>query len=66
MPLRRGRVMPLSIDRYGMQLRVEGDDGEHDVRLPFTKPVDNVTGLSQAIRILMGCPYLNGLRARRL
>jgi hypothetical protein len=49
-----------------MQLRVEGDDGEHDVRLPFTKPVDNVTGLSQAIRILMGCPYLNGLRARRL
>src|SRR5262245_10081480 len=64
--LRRGRVRPLGLDRYGVQLRVEGDDGDHDVRLPFAKPVDDVTGLSQAIRILMGCPFLNGLRARRL
>jgi hypothetical protein len=66
MPLRRGRVRPLGLDRYGVQLRVEGDDGDHDVRLPFAKPVDDVTGLSQAIRILMGCPFLNGLRARRV
>jgi hypothetical protein len=66
MPLRRGRVRPLGLDRYGVQLRVEGDDGDHDVRLPFARPVDDVTGLSQAIRILMGCPFLNGLRARRL
>lgn len=66
MPLRRGRVRPLGLDRYGVQLRVEGDDGDHDVRLPFAKPVDDVTGLSQAIRILMGCPFLNGLRARQL
>jgi hypothetical protein len=65
-PMRRGRVRPLGLDRYGVQLRVEGDDGDHDVRLPFAKPVDDVTGLSQAIRILMGCPFLNGLRARRL
>jgi hypothetical protein len=64
--LRRGRVRPLGLDRYGMQLRVENDDGDHDVRLPFAKPVDDVTGLSQAIRVLMGCPFLNGLRARRL
>ena len=64
MPLRRGRVRPLGLDRYGVQLRVEGDDGDHDVRLPFAKPVDDVTALSQAIRILMGCPFLNGLRAR--
>jgi hypothetical protein len=66
MPLRRGRVRPLGLDRYGVQLRVEGDDGDHDVRLPFARPVDDVTGLSQAIRVLMGCPFLNGLRARRL
>ncbi len=66
LPMRRGRVRPLGLDRYGVQLRIEGDDGDHDVRLPFTKPVDDVTGLSQAIRILMGCPFLNGLRARRL
>jgi hypothetical protein len=63
-PLRRGRVRPLGLDRYGVRLRVEGDDGDHDVRLPFGKPVDDLTGLSQAIRILMGCPFVNGLRAR--
>lgn len=62
--LRQGRVRPLGLDRYGVQLRVEGEDGDHDVRLPFSKPVDDVTGLSQAIRVLMGCPFLNGLRAR--
>ena len=66
MTLRRGRVRPLGLDRYGVRLRVETDDGDHDVRLPFTKPVDDVTGLSQAIRVLMGCPFLNGLRARKL
>ncbi|MEO3759918.1 DUF2470 domain-containing protein [Mycobacterium sp. B14F4] len=66
MTLRRGRVRPLGLDRYGVRLRVETDDGDHDVRLPFAKPVDDVTGLSQAIRVLMGCPFLNGLRARRL
>lgn len=65
-PLRRGRVRPLGLDRYGVQLRVEDEDGDHDVRLPFAKPVDDVTGLSQAIRVLMGCPFLNGLRARRI
>ena len=63
--LRRGRVRPLGLDRYGVRLRVEGDDGDHDVRLPFPKPVDDVTGLSQAIRVLMGCPFVNGLRARQ-
>ena len=39
-------------------------DGDHDIRLPFHKPVDDMTGLSQAIRVLMGCPFINGLRAR--
>ncbi|WP_102145238.1 DUF2470 domain-containing protein [Mycobacterium hubeiense] len=66
MALRRGRIRPLGLDRYGVQLRVENEDGDHDVRLPFPKPVDDITGLSQAIRVLMGCPFLNGLRARRI
>lgn len=66
MTLRQGRVRPLGLDRYGVQLRVENEHGDHDVRLPFPKPVDDVTGLSQAIRVLMGCPFLNGLRARRI
>jgi len=65
-PLRRGHVRPLGVDRYGVCLRIENDEGDHDVRLPFAKPVDDVTGLSRALRILMGCPFLNGLRARRL
>jgi Protein of unknown function (DUF2470) len=65
-PLRRGRVRPLGLDRYGVRLRVEGEDGDHDVRLPFSRPVEDVHELSQAIRLLMGCPFVNGLRARRL
>ena len=64
--LRRGRVRPLGLDRYGMRLRVEGADGDHDVRLPFPAPVHDVGGLGRAIRVLMGCPFVNGLRARPL
>ncbi|OBH30026.1 DUF2470 domain-containing protein [Mycobacterium sp. E342] len=64
-PLRRGQVRPLGLDRYGVRFRVEGKDRDHDVRLPFHKPVDDMTGLSQAIRVLMGCPFINGLHARR-
>jgi hypothetical protein len=64
-PLRRGQVRPLGLDRYGVRFRVESDSGDHDIRLPFHKPVDDLTGLGQAIRVLMGCPFINGLRARR-
>ncbi len=64
--LRRGRVRPLGLDRYGIVLRVETTDGDHDVRLPFGQPVDDATGLGRAIRLLMGCPFRNGLQARQL
>ncbi|MGO9383189.1 MAG: DUF2470 domain-containing protein [Mycobacterium sp.] len=64
-PLRRGQVRPLGLDRYGVRFRVEGNDRDRDVRLPFHKPVHDMAGLSQAIRVLMGCPFINGLRARR-
>ena len=63
--LRRGDVRPLGVDRYGMRLRVESADGDRDIRLPFRTPVDDVNGLGQAIRLLMGCPFVNGLQARR-
>ena len=63
--LRRGDVRPLGIDRYGMRLRVESAEGDSDVRLPFRTPVDDIVGLGQAIRVLMGCPFVNGLRARQ-
>lgn len=61
--LRTGRVRPLSIDRYGLRLRVEDNTGDRDVWLPFAAPVDDALSLSRAIRILVGCPFLNGLRA---
>ena len=64
-PLRCGHARPLGLDRYGVRFRIEGNDGDHDIRLPFHKPVDDMIGLGQAIRVLMGCPFINGLRARR-
>ncbi|GAB2698990.1 DUF2470 domain-containing protein [Nocardia thraciensis] len=61
--LRGGAVHPLAIDRYGVTLRVESpDDGDHDVRLPFESPVDDIQALSRAVRILAGCPFLHGMR----
>lgn len=63
-PLRRGQVRPLGLDRYGVRFRVEANDSDRDVRLPFHKPVDDMNGLRQAVRVLMGCPFVNGLRAR--
>ncbi|HEU4363096.1 MAG TPA: DUF2470 domain-containing protein [Mycobacterium sp.] len=63
--LQHAPVHPLAIDRYGIWLRVEGADGDHDVRLAFHRQVDDLVGLNQAVRVLMGCPFRNGLYARR-
>ncbi|MBF6295946.1 DUF2470 domain-containing protein [Nocardia amamiensis] len=60
--LQQGIVHPLAIDRYGLTLRVEGLDGDHDFRLPFSAPADDIEALSRAVRTLAGCPFLNGLR----
>jgi len=60
--LRGGAIHPLAIDRYGVSLRIETPDGDHDVRLPFDNPVDDVQALSRAVRILAGCPFLHGMR----
>ncbi|MFD4181749.1 DUF2470 domain-containing protein [Rhodococcus sp. NPDC058514] len=62
--LRTGRVRPLGIDRYGIRLRVEGETGDSDIRMAFTEPVDDAADLSRALRLLVGCPFVNGLRAR--
>lgn len=62
--LRQGRIRPLGIDRYGIRLRIESDHGDNDVRLGFAEPVDDTMALSRALRVLAGCPFLNGLRAR--
>ncbi|MGB7362770.1 MAG: DUF2470 domain-containing protein, partial [Rhodococcus sp. (in: high G+C Gram-positive bacteria)] len=73
--LRTGRARPSSIDRYGIGLRIEGssidddqdqDNRDHDVMIPFPAPVSDSTELCRALRVLAGCPFLNGLRARHL
>ncbi|MDY6808147.1 MAG: DUF2470 domain-containing protein [Actinomycetota bacterium] len=59
--LRDGRVRPLGLDRFGIRFRIEGPAGDSDVRLPFARPVSDVHELSQALRTLAGCPFLNSL-----
>ncbi|NLV79352.1 MAG: DUF2470 domain-containing protein [Rhodococcus sp.] len=60
---RTGRIRPLGLDRYGLRLRIESGEGDHDVRIPFHEPVDDPTALSRALRMLIGCPFMNGLRS---
>lgn len=64
--LRRGRTRPLGLDRHGLALRVEREHGlgDRDVRLPFPTPVHDAAGLGRALRVLAGCPFLDGLHAR--
>jgi hypothetical protein len=59
--LRNGRVRPLGLDRFGIRFRIEGPGGDSDVRLPFPRPVNDVYELSQALRSLAGCPFMNSL-----
>ncbi|MAU80681.1 MAG: DUF2470 domain-containing protein [Gordonia sp.] len=59
--MRDGRVRPLGLDRFGIRFRIEGRGGDSDVRLPFKRPVSDVHELSQALRTLAGCPFLNSL-----
>lgn len=63
LPFRR-RARPLGVDRYGLWLRIESPQDGHDIRLPFPSTVTTVGELNRAIRILLGCPFFNGLQAR--
>ncbi|MHA6801871.1 DUF2470 domain-containing protein [Salinifilum ghardaiensis] len=56
--LRGGHLRPLGIDRYGIRLRVESPDGDHDVRLAFSRPATTTEHLSHELRRLVGCPFL--------
>lgn len=60
--LRRGALIhPLAIDRYGVTLRVEAIDADHDVRIPFGAPADDIESLSRAVHALAGNPFHGGL-----
>lgn len=56
--LQGGHVRPLGLDRYGLRLRVEGMDGDHDVRLAFSRPIATLDELSEELRRMVGCPFL--------
>jgi hypothetical protein len=47
------RVLPLSLDRYGLVLRIERLRGYADVRLPFPSPVRRVDDVADAMRCLL-------------
>ncbi|WP_040802289.1 DUF2470 domain-containing protein [Nocardia concava] len=60
--LRRGALIhPLAIDRYGVTLRVEAIDADHDVRIPFEHPADDLESLSRAVHALAGNPFRGGV-----
>lgn len=62
--LRNHRIRLLGIDRFGIRLRAEHHElSDVDVRLNFAQPADDMVALQRGIRILLGCPFLNGLRA---
>lgn len=62
-PLRRRSglgVRPLGVDRLGIRLRVEADDGDHDVRLAFQASAQTPEELRTQVRLLVGCPFRTG------
>jgi len=62
--MRSGRLRLLGIDRYGLQVRVDGPEGSRDSRVPFFSPVADVASLGRALRSLMGCPLDRGLHKK--
>jgi hypothetical protein len=56
--LRGGHVRPLGLDRFGLRLRVEAIDADHDIRLAFSHPVSTAAELGTELRRLVGCPFL--------
>lgn len=49
------RIRPLGVDRYGLRLRLETGEGDHDVRLAFEHPVETIEGLRTQVGLLVGC-----------
>lgn len=51
------RIRPLGVDRMGLRLRVEADDGDHDVRLAFSAPAEDPEQLRAQVGLLVGCSF---------
>jgi nucleotide-binding universal stress UspA family protein len=61
--LRGGHIRPLGLDRFGLRLRIETPDADHDVRLAFSEPVDTPGELGTQLRRMVGCPFLADQRS---
>jgi hypothetical protein len=48
-----GRVVPVALDSRGLVLRAEREDGDVDVRLPFTCPVASADALQREMAALL-------------
>jgi hypothetical protein len=59
---REARVRPLGVDRWGLRLRVETDERDHDVRLAFTREATTIEELRDQMGALVGCPFGAGTR----
>ncbi|MFV2197198.1 DUF2470 domain-containing protein [Nocardiopsis sp. LOL_012] len=55
--LRDGGTRPLGVDRFGLRLRVEAADGDHDVRLPFSRPAHSGHDLAHQVHLLAGIAH---------
>ncbi|MDE3723688.1 DUF2470 domain-containing protein [Nocardiopsis sp. N85] len=53
-PVPLSRPRPLGVDRYGMTLRFEAPDGDHDVRLSFSRPVESPEEVAVEVHALAG------------
>jgi len=51
------RIRPLGVDRLGIRLRVEAEDGDHDVRLAFESAAETAEQLRAQVGLLVGCPF---------
>jgi hypothetical protein len=60
--LRGGHIRPLGLDRFGLRLRVEALDSDHDVRLAFSHSITTPHELGLELRRLVGCPFLAATR----
>lgn len=53
-PLPPGRPRPLGVDRHGLRLRLEGPDGDHDVRIPFRRPARTPHDVAHEVQEMAG------------